>query len=96
MWYLKLHWVSISTTESSAAVCVIGWESRSTVPVTLVQSVMEVDDPFGVHQVDCGGNGDSHNGSGDVLFSAAQSPALAPIKEASNPAPAPVQQIFFS
>ena len=34
------HWISISMTRSSVAACVIGWESHSTVPLTLVQSVM--------------------------------------------------------
>ena len=41
-------------------------------------------DPFGDHQVGCGGNGDRisrHNAVRDVLFSAAQSAALAPSKE---------------
>ena len=42
-------------------------------------------DAFGDHQVGCGGNGDGihrHNSIRDVLFSAAQSAALAPQKEA--------------
>ena len=41
-------------------------------------------DPFGDHQVGCGGNGDRihrHNSIRDVLFAAAQSAALAPRKE---------------
>lgn len=41
-------------------------------------------DPFGDHQVGCGGNGDRihrHDALRDVLFSAAQSAALAPRKE---------------
>ena len=41
-------------------------------------------DPFGDHQVGCGGNGDRisrHNAIRDVLFSAAQSAALAPLRE---------------
>ena len=44
-------------------------------------------DEFGDHQVGCGGNGDRiarHNAIGDVLFSAAQSAALAPVWEATN------------
>ena len=47
-------------------------------------------DPFGDHQVGCGGNGDRiarHNGIRDVLFSAAQCAALATTKEASNLVP---------
>ena len=41
-------------------------------------------DPFGDHQVGCGGNGDCihrHDSLRDALFSAAQSAALAPRKE---------------
>ena len=41
-------------------------------------------DPFGDHQVGCGGNGDRiarHNAIRDVLYSAAQSAALAPSRE---------------
>ena len=44
-------------------------------------------DIFGNHQVGCGGNGDRisrHNAVRDVLFSAAQSAALAPTKEAPS------------
>ena len=44
-------------------------------------------DPFGDHQVGCGGNGDRiyrHNALRDVLFSAAQSAALAPRKEVTS------------
>ena len=44
-------------------------------------------DPFGDHQVGCGGNGDHiarYNAIRDVLFNAAQSAALAPTKEAPN------------
>ena len=44
-------------------------------------------DPFGDHQVGCGGNGDRisrHNAIRDVVFNAAQSAALAPSKEAPN------------
>ena len=44
-------------------------------------------DPFGDHQVGCGGNADritGHNAIGDVVFSAAQSVALAPSKEMFN------------
>ena len=44
-------------------------------------------DPFGDHQVGCGGNGDRitrHNAIRDVVFSAAQSAALAPSKEMPN------------
>ena len=44
-------------------------------------------DPFGDHQVGCGGNGDRitrHNTIRDVVFSAAQSAALAPPKEMPN------------
>ena len=40
-------------------------------------------DPFGDHQVGCGGNGDRitrHNAIRDVVFNAAQSAALAPTK----------------
>ena len=46
-----------------------------------------VADPFGDHQVGCGGNGDRitrHNAVRDVIFSAAQSAALAPSKEMPN------------
>ena len=46
-----------------------------------------VADPFGDHQVGCGGNGDwihRHHSLRDSLFSAAQSAALAPRKEASS------------
>ena len=42
-------------------------------------------DPFGDHQLGCGGNGDRisrHNAIRDVIFSAAQSAALAPSREA--------------
>ena len=41
-------------------------------------------DPFGDHQVGCGGNGDRihrHDAIRDALFSAAQAAALAPRKE---------------
>ena len=44
-------------------------------------------DKFGDHQVGCGGNGDRivrHNAIRDVLFSAAQSAALGPVREASS------------
>ena len=44
-------------------------------------------DPFGDHQVGCGGNGDRitrHNAIRDVVFNAAQSAALAPSKEMPN------------
>ena len=47
-------------------------------------------DEFGDHQVGCGGNGDRisrHNAVRDVLFTAAQSAALAPTREASGVAP---------
>ena len=47
-------------------------------------------DQFEDHQVGCGGNGDritGHNAIRDVLFSAAQSAALAPIREAPNVIP---------
>ena len=47
-------------------------------------------DPFGDHQVGCGGNGDRisrHNAIRDVVFSAAQSAALAPSKETPNLVP---------
>ena len=43
-----------------------------------------VADPYGDHQVGCGGNGDRifrHNALRDAVFSAAQSAALAPRKE---------------
>ena len=46
-----------------------------------------VADPFGDHQVGCGGNGDRihrHDSLRDSLFSAAQSAALAPRKEAPS------------
>ena len=42
-------------------------------------------DPYGDHHVGCGGNGDRifrHDSIRDALFSVAQSPALAPRKEA--------------
>ena len=41
-------------------------------------------DPFGDHQIGCGGNGDRisrHNAIRDIIFSAAQSAALGPSKE---------------
>ena len=44
-------------------------------------------DPFGEHQVGCGGNGDGvtcHNAIRDIVFSTAQSAALAPSKETPN------------
>ena len=44
-------------------------------------------DPFGDHQVGCGGNRDRitrHNAIWDVIFSAAQSAALVPSKETPN------------
>ena len=44
-------------------------------------------DPFGDHQVGCRGNGDRitrHNAIRDIVFSAAQSAALAPSKETPN------------
>ena len=47
-------------------------------------------DAFGDHQVGCGGNGDRiarHNAMRDVIFSAAQSAALAPTKEAPGVIP---------
>ena len=47
-------------------------------------------DPFGDHQVGCGGNGDRisrHNATRDVVFNAPQSAALAPSKEAPNLVP---------
>ena len=47
-------------------------------------------DPYGDHQVGCGGNGDRiarHNAIRDVIFSAAQSAALAPSKEAPGLVP---------
>ena len=48
-------------------------------------------DPFGDHQVGCGGNGDRrithHNAMRDVTFSASQSAALAPTKEAPGVIP---------
>ena len=50
-------------------------------------------DIFGDHQVGCGGNGDRisrHNVVRDVLFSAAQSAALAPTKADSSMRPADV------
>ena len=43
-----------------------------------------ISDPYGDHQVGCGGNGDRihrHDSIRDALFSAAQSAALAPRKE---------------
>ena len=48
-------------------------------------------DEHGDHQVGCGGNGDRitrHNAIRDVLFSAAQSAALAPSREAAGVVPA--------
>ena len=48
-------------------------------------TVLNVADMMGDHQVGCGGNGDRishHNNIRDVLFSAAQSAALGPRKEA--------------
>ena len=47
-------------------------------------------DPFGDHQVGCGGNGDRiarHNAIRDVLFLAARSAALAPTREAPSVVP---------
>ena len=47
-------------------------------------------DPFGDHQVGCGGNGDRisrHNSIRDVVFCAVQSAALAPSKETPNLVP---------
>ena len=47
-------------------------------------------DRFGDHQVGCGGNGDRisrHNALRDVLFTAAQSAALSPAREASGVVP---------
>ena len=47
-------------------------------------------DAFGDHQVDCGGNGDrinQHVSIRDAVFSAAQSAALAPRKEAPSVIP---------
>ena len=47
-------------------------------------------DPYGDHQVGCGGNGDRiarHNAIRDVIFSAAQFAALAPSKEAPGLVP---------
>ena len=47
-------------------------------------------DEFGDHQVGCGGNGDRisrHNALRDVLYSAAQSAALAPTREAIGVVP---------
>ena len=47
-------------------------------------------DPFGDHQVGCGGNGDRiarHNAIRDILFLAARSAALAPTREAPSVVP---------
>ena len=47
-------------------------------------------DEFGDHQIGCGGNGDRiyrHNAIRDVIFSAAQSAALAPTREAPGVVP---------
>ena len=47
-------------------------------------------DPFGDHQVRCGGNGDRiarHNAICDILFLAARSAALAPTREAPSVVP---------
>ena len=47
-------------------------------------------DEYGDHQVGCGGNGDRifrHNAVRDVIFSVAQSAALAPTREASGVVP---------
>ena len=46
-----------------------------------------VADPFGDHQVGCAGNKGRHNANRDVIFSAAQSAALAPSREAFNMVP---------
>ena len=46
--------------------------------------LFDIADPFGDHHVGCGGNGDRihrHDSIRDVLFTAAQSAALAPRKE---------------
>ena len=61
---------------------VFGGNSRC--PACSKEGIM---DPFGDHQVGCGGNGDRiyrHNALRDVLFSAAQSAALAPRKEVTS------------
>ena len=47
-------------------------------------------DPYGDHQVGCGGNGDRiarHNAIRDILFHAARSAALAPTREAPSVVP---------
>ena len=52
-------------------------------------------DPFGDHQVGCGGNGDRilrHNSIRDAVFSAAQSAALAPRKEVPSLIPGTLSQ----
>jgi len=62
------------------------YEEGSRCPICLAGS-----DPFGDHQVGCGGNGDRiyrHNSIRDAVFSAAQSAALAPRKEVPSLIPA--------
>ena len=82
-----LRWVCTFKTRSFGAVCATGWEYPFTAPPYSCPECHNTADPFGDHQVGCGGNGDRitrHNAIRDVVFSAAQSAALAPSKEMPN------------
>ena len=81
-------------TSSALGLHLRGWEFRLCIQYWLGLQMVEdgtrcpiyqVDtDPFGDHQVGCGGNGDRihrHDSLRDILFSAAQSAALAPKRE---------------
>ena len=83
--------VSTYTTVSSAAACATGWGCLSTAHHTPAQSAAALRIPTVTTKLDVhGGNGDRiarHNAIRDVIFSAAQSAALAPSKEAPGLVP---------
>ena len=86
---LLLPWVSTSRTMSFGVAYSTGWGSRFTATRSPALNVTALP-TFGDHQVGCGGNGDRiscHNAIRDVIFSAAQSAALAPSKESLSIVP---------
>ena len=85
MWCHQHHWVFTFKTENSNAACGTGWEFLSKVIHFLAQNAGTLLTSLVItNQVGCSGNGDRisrHNAIRDVVFSAAQSAALAPSKE---------------
>ena len=74
--------VSCLATESAH----LDWQRLDDIDVILQQNCLShvVDDPFGDHQVGCGGNGDRiawHNTLRNIIYAAAQSAALVPFRE---------------